>query len=142
MDSVKVEKVYDASVQTIWKAITDKSEMRKWYFDFSEDWKPEVGHEWDWWAGPSDGEKWHHHGKMLEVIPDKKLSHTWEYPGYSGTSTVTWELFPEGNKTRLVLTHVFNVPFDRTVDALRKENFAEGWNQLVDIALSEYLEKK
>jgi uncharacterized protein YndB with AHSA1/START domain len=141
MESVKVERVYNAPVEAVWKAITDKAEMRNWYFDFSEDWKLEVGHEWDWWAGPPDGEKWHHRGKMLEIIPNKKLSHTWEYPGYSGTSIVTWELFAEGEKTKLVLTHVFNVPFDKNVDALKRENFAEGWNQLVNIALADHLEK-
>jgi len=48
-------------------------------------------------------------GRVLEIIPGKKLAHTWhwtELPDFPET-TVTWELEPFGdNMTRLTLTHV------------------------------------
>jgi len=47
-------------------------------------------------------------GRVLEIIPDKKLAHTWQWnelPDFPET-TVTWVLEPiSGSKTRLTLTH-------------------------------------
>lgn len=143
MENITVEKIYNAPVQTVWKAITDRAQMKQWYFDFPSEFKPEVGAQFDWEAGGPEGEKWLHRGKILEVIENKKLSHSWEYPGYSGKSTVTWELTPvDENKTKLVLTHMFNIPFDKNVKAFDRSNFVAGWTHIVTISLAEFLEKR
>jgi len=39
-----IERSYNASVEKVWQAITDKEQMKQWYFDVS-DFKPEVGFE-------------------------------------------------------------------------------------------------
>jgi len=45
-----IERIFNASIEKIWKAITDKDEMKKWYFDLPE-FKPEVGFEFQFYAG-------------------------------------------------------------------------------------------
>jgi uncharacterized protein YndB with AHSA1/START domain len=140
MESIRLEKVYNAPLESVWKAITEKEQLRKWYFDFSEDWKLVPGHQFEWYAGPPDGNKWLHRGKMIEIITNKKLVHTWEYPGYKGISTITWELSPvDANTTRLNFTHEFTEPFDETVEALRRGNFVQGWNHIINTGLAGFL---
>src|SRR4051812_16199003 len=98
-----IEQTYHAPVEKVWKAITDKDRMKQWYFDLKE-FKPEVGFEFQF-EGGKDDDIYVHLCKITEVILNKKLTHSWRYEGYEGNSFVTWELFPEGDKTRVKLTH-------------------------------------
>src|SRR5438105_308798 len=102
-DAFVIERTYNAPVTKVWKALTDKSEMKKWYFGLAE-FKPEAGFEFQFYGGPPD-KQYLHLCKIKEVINNRKLSYSWRYDGYDGNSLVTFELFEEGNKTRLKLTH-------------------------------------
>jgi len=135
-----IERTYDAPANIVWQAITDKNEMQKWYFDLS-DFKPEVGFEFQFVA--DEKKKWLHLCKVTEVIPGKKLTYSWRYGGYPGISFVTWELFPQGDKTKLKLTHVGLESFQpETYSQFKKENFEAGWTHIVGTSLNEYLEKE
>ncbi|HEV7782190.1 MAG TPA: SRPBCC domain-containing protein [Chitinophagaceae bacterium] len=135
-------KVYQAPVETVWKAITEREQLREWYFDFPEDFKLEVGSTFDWYGGEPGGKQWLHRGKMVEIVENKKLVHTWEYPGYTGLSTVTWELKAlDENTTQLIFTQEFTIPYDTSEEALRKENFIAGWNYIINTGLVEHLDK-
>lgn len=141
-DTFSLTRTYGVSVSLLWEAITQREHLKHWYFDFANDWKLHVGASFEWLAGPPDGELWKHRGEMLEIVENKRLSHSWEYPGYEGTSVVTWELTAvDANHTRLDFTHHFKVPFDPTVPELGKENFVAGWNEILNIGLVEYVEK-
>jgi len=48
-----IEKAFNASSETVWKALTEKDEMKKWYFDL-EEFRPEVGFEFRFSAVPDD----------------------------------------------------------------------------------------
>src|SRR6476620_6196069 len=98
-----IERSYDAPVEKVWKAITDKEQMKKWYFDIPE-FKPEVGFNFTF-KGENEGRVFVHLCTITEVIPLKKLKHSWRYEGEEGISYVTFELFAEGEKTRVKLTH-------------------------------------
>ncbi|WP_162128069.1 SRPBCC family protein [Flavobacterium phycosphaerae] len=142
-NSLSLIKTYKASAAMLWKVITDREHLKQWYFDFTEDWKLETGSQFDWYAGDNDGKQWQHRGVMLEIIPNQKLVHSWEYVGYSGTSVVTWELRPiDENNTELHFSHVFTVPFDVTEPGLARENFEKGWNHILTISLPDYIEKQ
>ena len=39
-----IERTFNASKEKVWKAITNKNEMKLWYFDL-EEFKPEIGFE-------------------------------------------------------------------------------------------------
>jgi uncharacterized protein YndB with AHSA1/START domain len=139
-EPIIIERVYDAPTEKVWKAITDKKQMKEWYFDF-EEFKLEVGFEFEWYG--DDGErKWLHAGKITEVVPGKKISYTWRYPEYSGESLVTFELFQEGNKTRLKLTHTGLETFPSDVPGLHIKNFIAGWTEIIGTSLKNFLEKK
>ena len=136
-----IERTFNAPAAKVWKAITDKNEMKQWYFDLAE-FKPEVGFEFQFLGG-DDKKQWLHLCKVTEVIKEKKLTYSWKYESYGGISYVTFELFQEGNKTRLKLTHtgLESFPVDE-VPEFEKENFVEGWNQIIGKSIKEFVERK
>lgn len=79
--------------------------------------------------------------QITEVVPGKKLTYSWRYPGYAGESFVTFEITAEGNKTKLKLTHAGLHTFPADATELRRENFEAGWTELINISLKNYLEK-
>ncbi len=136
-----IERTYDAPVEKVWKALTDKNEVKKWYFDLKE-FKPEVGFEFEFTGQTKTGEKKIHLCKITDAIKNKKLRYSWRYDGHEGISFVSFELFDEGKKTRLKLTHEGIETFPKTANNdFAKENFAEGWTYITGISLKEYLEK-
>jgi uncharacterized protein YndB with AHSA1/START domain len=136
-----IEQNFNVPITTVWKAITDKNEMKHWYFDLVE-FKAEVGFEFQFIGGPSPEKQYLHLCKITEVIVGKKLTHSWRYDGYEGNSFVTFELFDEGTKTRLKLTHTGLETFPKENPDMAKHNFVAGWTDIIGRSLKEYLEKK
>lgn len=54
---------------------------------------------------------------------------------------MTFELFAEGDKTRLKLTHEGLESFPKTA-MFARENFNEGWNCIIGSTLKEFVETK
>jgi uncharacterized protein YndB with AHSA1/START domain len=133
-----VERTYDASVSRVWQAITNRDEMEKWYFNLAE-FRPETGFEFSFTGGP-DGRQYKHHCRVTEVVPERKISYTWCYEGYPGESEVSFELFAEGDKTRLKLTHAGLDTFPANNTDFAAFNFNEGWNSILGTSLKKYLE--
>ena len=118
-----IERTFNAHISKVWKAITDKNEMKQWYFDLAE-FKPEVGFEFQFKGGKDEYHQYLHLCKITEVAPEKMLTYSWRYDGYEGISYVTFELSSEGNNTRLKLTHKGLETFPTSNPDLPTENFA------------------
>ena len=140
-DPFIIERIFDAPVEKVWKAITEKDLMKQWYFDLPE-FKAEPGFQFQFTGGPSPDKQYLHVCEITEVIPEKKLAHSWRYDGYEGNSFVTFELFAEGNKTKLKLTHEGLETFPMSNPDFAKENFIAGWTGIIGKSLKEFLEKK
>jgi uncharacterized protein YndB with AHSA1/START domain len=139
-EPIVIERTYNAPVSKVWKAITDRNDMRQWYFDLKE-FKPEKGFEFEFEAGPDESSKYLHRCIITDVEEGKKLAYTWEYPGYAGKSLVTFELFDEGDRTRVKLTHSGLETFPADKPDFKKENFTEGWTSIMDKSLKDFVEK-
>ncbi len=138
-EPVVKEVLLNAPALNVWKAISDKEQMKEWYFDLKE-FKPEIGFEFQFESGPDD-RSYLHLCKITEVVPEKRLSYSWRYDGYPGDSLVTFELFKEGNKTRLRLTHENLESFGTDNPDFTKDNFVEGWNMIIGKNIKEFVEK-
>ena len=136
-----IERVLSAPVAKVWDAITNKEEMKKWYFDLAE-FKPEVGFEFTFSGQGQKGEKYIHHCKITEVIKKKKLVYSWRYEGFPGNSFVHFELFAEGDNTRIKLTHDGLETFPQNNSDFVKESFAAGWTEIIGKSLRNFVEKK
>jgi uncharacterized protein YndB with AHSA1/START domain len=139
VEAVVVERTFNAPVTRVWKALTDVEQVRVWYFDLKE-FKPEVGFEFEF-VVEHEGMKYHHLCKVTEVIPQKKLAYTWRYKGYEGNSLVTIELFAEGDKTRLKLTHEGLNNFPK-LPSFARNSFEAGWTEIIGSELKKFLEGK
>jgi uncharacterized protein YndB with AHSA1/START domain len=135
-----IERILNAPVEKVWTAISSKEEMNNWYFKIAA-FKLEVGFTFQFIGEGGNGEPYTHHCEIKEVVPMKKLSYTWRYEGIPGNSLVAFELFPEGNKTILKLTHTGLETFVTDNPDFRKESFVEGWTHIIGQSLPEYLEK-
>jgi uncharacterized protein YndB with AHSA1/START domain len=139
IDAVVLERTFNAPVARVWRALTDVDQMREWYFDLKE-FKPEVGFEFGF-VVEHEGNTYDHRCRITEVIPQKKIAYSWRYHGHEGNSLVTFELFPEDEKTRLKLTHEGLDTFPKTA-AFARENFEKGWTAIIGTELRQFLEKK
>ena len=135
-----IERTYNAPIQKVWNAITDKDQMKKWYFDLSE-FKPVVGFEFQFSGQGHKGEQYLHLCKVTQVIPGKKISYTWRYDKYEGVSEVSFELFAEGDKTRLRLTHEGLETFPANNPDFAKQSFSDGWTMLIGTLLKDFVEQ-
>ena len=133
-----LERTVKAPVDKVWRALTDPKDMKQWYFDL-EGFKPEVGFKFEFDAG-EEGKKFRHVCEVTEAIVNHKLAYTWRYAGYEGESLVTFELFPEGDNTRIKLTHEGLETFPPLPD-FSKQNFETGWRSIIGTQLKEFVEK-
>jgi uncharacterized protein YndB with AHSA1/START domain len=132
-----IERVFDAPVALVWRAITTPEDMRRWYFDMIN-FKPEAGREFSFIV-EHEGDRHDHRCKITEVVPQKKIAYTWRYHGHEGDSLVTFELFAEGKGTKLRLTHEGLETFPKLPRFARK-NFARGWTWLIGDSLKDFVE--
>lgn len=136
--SFEIERIYSAPVEKVWAAITDEQQMRQWYFDIPG-FKAVVGFEFEFYGGTEE-KQFRHLCRITEVKPNKRLAYTWRYDGYPGESVVTFELFAEGGRTRLRLTHEGLDTFP-PMSEFAKENFVAGWTELIGTRLKDHVEK-
>ena len=139
-EPVIIERTFDAPIDKVWKALTNKNLMKEWYFNLAE-FKPVAGFEFSFEGGPL-GKSYIHLCRITKVESFKTLAYTWKYKDYEGESLVTFELFAGGNnKTRLKLTHEGLETFPQNNPDLAKHNFVEGWTDAIGRSLKEFLEK-
>ncbi|CEJ68811.1 hypothetical protein BN1195_01102 [Chryseobacterium oranimense G311] len=130
----------NAPLEKVWNALTDKNEMKSWYFDI-RDFVLETGKEFNFYE-PGEAKKYHHQCRILEIVPNRKLKHTWSYPEFSdAVTTVTWELQEEGSGTLVTLTHDNIEGFDGLGENFSRKSFTEGWNGIIGQSMKNYLEK-
>lgn len=138
---VVVERTYNAPIDTVWEALTNKDQMKQWYFEVS-DFKAEVGFEFEFY-GESKGKKYLHKCTVVEANPKTKIAYTWRYEGYEGQSLVTFELFSEDkNKTRVKVTHSDLDTFSSDNPDFAQNNFNEGWNIIMGKSLYNFVEQE
>lgn len=130
---VKAGITIKAPADRIWRALTDKEEMKEWYFDIP-DFELREGAEFSFYE-PGGKNEFLHRCRILEIVPEKKFSHTWTHPSHSnGSSVVTIQLHERGdNLTEVVLTHEGLESFADGGPAFAPENYQLGWEGFMAI---------
>ena len=129
-DAIRLERTLDAPVETVWRYITQAELRQQWFMGGTD--ATGVG-EFDLLvdhdklsdedvAYPESYECFKgrvFHEKVLRFDPPRLLETTFQ-GGENGL--VLYELFPEGGKTRLVLTH------SDITSPVGAQDFGSGWN--------------
>ena len=133
-----IERLFNAPVSRVWAAITSNDEMKHWYFSLA-DFRPEKGFQFSF-TGGNEERKYLHLCTITEVVPLSKIAYTWRYDGLEADTLVTIELFEEGERTRLKLTHSGLETFANNGPDFARPNFAAGWTKIIGTSLKNYLE--
>lgn len=138
-ENVVIKQRLNAPVEKVWNALTDKAQLKEWYFDIP-DFELGLHNEFNFYE-PGGENKFHHHAEILEVIPNEKLKHTWSYPEFSKDKTIVrWELTRDKDGTLVTLTHKGLENFEHLGKNFQKESFEDGWNEIIGKNLRKYLE--
>lgn len=139
-ENVVIKQRVNAPVEKVWNALTDKAQMKEWYFDIP-DFELGLHNEFNFFE-PGGENRFHHHGEILEVIPNQKFKHTWSYPEFSKEKTIVrWELEEDNGGTLITLTHKGLENFNHLGTDFQKESFENGWNGILGQSLKEFIEK-
>jgi uncharacterized protein YndB with AHSA1/START domain len=138
---IVVEQTFEVPPGELWKAITEVKQMTQWFFDNIEAFEPNVGFTTRF-VVEHENRTFPHLWKITEVEPLRKITYNWKYEGYAGDSFVTFELFEEGNNTRLKLTHTLTKDFPQDIPEFARESCIGGWNYFIRQSLKDYLKSK
>lgn len=138
-ENVKISVKVNAPLDKVWNAITNKEQMKNWYFDVP-DFEPKIGNNFSFYGG-DENEEYHHFCEIVDLIPNEKLKHSWAYPEISKEKTlVKWELKPENEGTIVTLTHKGLEAFEHLGENFKIHSFRKGWEDIVGKSLKEFVE--
>lgn len=125
--SLTLHRTLDAPIEAVYAAWTDPETMRRWFAPgdlavaraVAE---VEVGGTFLIEMRGQSGESHVTRGVYREVVPNRRLVHTWQWEGSDVESLVTVELEPASpGTTRLTLTH------SRFAQAEARDQHEKGW---------------
>jgi uncharacterized protein YndB with AHSA1/START domain len=103
MSDIKKEAIYPYPPERVWRALTDPRALAEWAMP--NDFKPFVGHKFQFRVKPQPGWRGIVDCEVLEVDPPRRLSYTWQGDPKSRVTVVTFILEPVPGGTRLRLEH-------------------------------------
>ncbi len=136
-NSLTLEYTYNVPATKVWQALTDPEQMKAWYFDIPS-FKPEQGFHFRFSAGNPE-QQYVHQCRITAAHAPGNLAYTWAYEGYTGSSEVSFTLYEEAGKTRLVLVHSGLDSFPQE-PAFARDSFLQGWTMILGTNLKHYLE--
>jgi uncharacterized protein YndB with AHSA1/START domain len=129
-DTIRLERTLDAPVDQVWRYLTEAELRREWFMGGTDarpngDFALLVDHDnlsaedvpYPESYASSKGATWNE--KVIQFDPPRLLATTFQ-GGKNGT--VTYELFADGDRTRLVLTH------SGITSGTGAQDFGSGWN--------------
>ena len=136
---IVIERTYAAPAALVWKAITDAEQMKEWYMTKLTSFRAEPGFRTEFTVHFKDRD-WVHVWEVTAVVPERMIAYRWTFAGIPGESLVTFELTPEGGRTRLRLTHEGVDSFQSEANpGLERGNFLGGWTELIGKDLPAFL---
>jgi len=116
---VRFERLYDATPEELWAALTDPEQIRGWLADATR-WELAAGEEYELMFG-DDGRTW---GRILAVEPPRVLELEWTYAD-EPASVVRFEIVPREAGCLLVLDH-------SRLDPDSAPGYGAGWHAHLD----------
>ena len=122
-----LHRTISAPVEAVYAAWTDPEQLCRWFAPddavvaraIAETW---VGGKFLIEMRGTDGGVWVTQGLYREVVPNRRLVHTWCWEGSDDESLVTVEFEPgEAGATRLTVTH------SRLASSEARDNHEHGW---------------
>lgn len=135
---VTVTQTFPCSASTLWSALTNIEEMRRWYFDNIPGFNPRVGFTTEFVVANED-RTFTHCWEILEAQVNEKLSYRWTYSEYEGEAIAHFSL---SGSDPVVLTVTMEVlaDFDDSVTEFTLESCQGGWDYFIADSLKNYID--
>ena len=134
-----VSSEFNVSAEALWSALTDIDEMKKWYFENIPAFEPVVGFETQF-AVQSEERLFTHRWKVMEVVPLKSITYSWEYKEYPGRALVTFELMEERSQIKLKLVNQVLEDFPHDIPEFQRSSCQAGWDYFIGDRLMRYFD--
>jgi uncharacterized protein YndB with AHSA1/START domain len=122
---VRIDELLPHPVEAVWAALTDPSSISGWLMA-TEDFRPEVGQRFRMKTGTLSASGWVE-AEVLELEAPRRMVWAWSTAGADAPTSVAFELAPEGDGTRLTLTHVGEI------DPVIGAQLAKGWPGRIEL---------
>ena len=133
------EQTFDASMSTVWEAITMPDLMRQWFFSAIETFEPVIGFKTQFLIQLLE-RQFTHLWEIIDVVDGRKIVYNWKYEEYPGEGFVTFELFEQDGLTILRLTNEGLESFPDDIPEFARARGVEGWNYFIKESLKEFLD--
>ena len=140
-EPIVVIQEFDTSAENLWNAITKPEEMRTWFFENMNDFKPEPGFKTQFPV--KSGERtFTHQWTVMEVIPLKRITLNWRYKEYPGDSFINFDLEQENRSVKLRVTTTVAKDFPDEIPEFTTESCLGGWKYFICGRLKDYFNSK
>jgi uncharacterized protein YndB with AHSA1/START domain len=127
----KASTTINASPEKLWDALTNPEIVKQYFFETNQqsDWK--VGSDITW-TGEWEGKQYKDKGKILDVVPGKRLQYTYfssmmgEEDRPENYRTVTFDLSGNGNTTDITITQ------DNNKSEESRAHSEQNWKMILD----------
>lgn len=137
-EPVIIEQAFECSIEKVWSAITDLELMHQWFFENIPAFKPVAGFETEFKV-ESGGRVFTHVWKIIDAVPQKKITYHWSYAEYPGRGYVDFELSAKYDITKLRLTNRIVENFPQDIPEFARESCIAGWEYFINKRLKEFL---
>jgi len=100
---LRFERRMDHPVEKVWRALTTTERIADWLM--ANDFAPQIGHRFRLTGEAMPGWRGWANCEVLEMEPPSRMVWAWWAEDEDRETRVTFELTPDGNGTRLILTH-------------------------------------
>lgn len=136
-----MERSLDASPERVFDAYTDPAKVAEWWGQRNSTTTVETndvrpGGNWRFVQRDAEGNGYEFYGDYLEVVPNEKIVHTFEFAGFPGhVTTDTISFVPQGSGTRLVASSTFasKEDLDGMLATGMEGGANESWDRLAEL---------
>jgi uncharacterized protein YndB with AHSA1/START domain len=140
MEKIEKRITINASASKVWKAITDKDELKEWMM-MPTNFEAVIGKEFTFKAKKNENWDGFIYCKVMEVEINKKLSFSWNAQIIGADTLVTILIFEKGGKTELSLIHTGFDKLPAEARAKMIESHNKGWEERILQKLPELFSK-
>lgn len=139
--TISVEETFSKSIEEVWKAITELTLMKQWFFENIPAFEPIVGFSTKFNV-QAETQSFMHLWKIIEVIPNQKIVYNWKYEEYEGDGNVIFELSKTINGTKLKITSIVLKSYPKDIPEFTSESCLAGWIYFIKLRLKQFLDNQ
>ena len=136
---IVVYQVFEVPAFKLWAAITEEDQMRQWFFENMESFRPEIGFYTEFDVKTPE-RNFLHQWKIIDVLDGQRIVYDWRYKHYQGKGFVTFQVNKiTESRSSLHLISLITNPFPQDIPEFERESGVNGWKYFINQRLDEYL---